>query len=118
VPEEKNTDVNWERAITDALVATYGAWARGWSYASSEPGGGGPVHAWCCAAHSWAGPAETARKVKEALTEWRVWLERLGARFDELAPADRTEGATLQAFEAATLILVNEVVVQTNAEDT
>src|SRR5262249_5879877 len=41
-----------EDAIDRDLIVRYGAWVTGWRWATSEPGGGGPVRGWCCARDS------------------------------------------------------------------
>ena len=102
-------DVAWAGAITLALVDRFGPWAGGWNWS-----GGGPVHAWCCPAHSLTSPTETAERVKAALLEWRAWLERLALRFAQL---EAEHGSGIEAFERVAVHLVNEVVEQTAAED-
>lgn len=66
-------------AIDRRLLAAYGPWVTGWTWASSEPGGGGPVRGWCCAPHSLlpkgpGEPAATVERVVGAVTEWREFL--------------------------------------------
>lgn len=113
IPQPMNSrssrDVAWAGAITLALVERFGRWACGWSWS-----GGGPVHAWCCPAHSLGTPAETAARVEASLLEWRSWLERLALRFAQL---EAEHGGGIEGFERAAVHLVNEVVAQTAAED-
>lgn len=124
LPEEKPTNEEaarkvgdeWEHLITQDLVEHYGEWARGWRWAGDEGSiGGGPVHEWCCPSHSWTARNETADRVQSALADWRNWIEKLAARFSELAPVDREN--TINAFEVAVAELVNDVVERTSAGD-
>ncbi|MCA9619459.1 MAG: Fic family protein [Myxococcales bacterium] len=74
-----------ERLIDRALLVDHGAWILGWTWSASEPGGGGPVHAYCCAAHSLeTSDREIVEVVARATREWRERLETLAARFAEL----------------------------------
>jgi hypothetical protein len=70
-----------ELDLDQALIARYGAWVAGWNWAASEPGGGGPVRAWCCARDSILRPGEpteaTIDRVARAVREWRAFLEGL-----------------------------------------
>ena len=75
-----------EHAVDRALMAEHGAWMAGWRWAASEPGGGGPVRAYCCADHSLCGSTEAvADVVAEAVADWRARLEVLGEVFEELS---------------------------------
>ncbi|MGC4094093.1 MAG: hypothetical protein QM756_40525 [Polyangiaceae bacterium] len=109
-------DDAWEDAITQALVERFGRWACGWRWAGDEGSiGGGPVHLWCCPAHSLGTPDETAERVSAALGDWRGWLEQLATKFEQLAPDAQSD--TRASFERATVQLVNLVVARTSAGD-
>lgn len=101
--------------VTHRFVARHGAWACGWSFSGGEGGGGGVVRSWCCPAHSMRCPAaQTADKAVRALGEWREWIERLAALFDELAPrAPDVEGSLAFALTR----LIDVVAAETGAED-
>lgn len=87
-----------EEAVTRALAAEYGAWVMLWTWAASEPGGGGPVRSWCCAQHSFDVDRDVAReRVVTAVLEWRTVLERLHTEFAGL----HVECAALGNREAA-----------------
>ncbi|MFZ6183124.1 hypothetical protein [Nannocystis pusilla] len=71
------------------FVGEYGAWASGWHWAASEPGGGGPVRGWCCSRDSLfrrddPDPQATVERVVAALGEWRQYLVDLAAAFADL----------------------------------
>jgi hypothetical protein len=105
-----------EREIDAALIAEYGFWAAGWRWASSEPGGGGPVHAYCCAQHSLREGHGATDIVVTALCDWRQWLETLAIRFTELRRAH--EGLALaEATDRAAASLVVDIVQRTEAND-
>ncbi|HEY5926655.1 MAG TPA: hypothetical protein VIV11_33440, partial [Kofleriaceae bacterium] len=89
----KITNDQIEGQLEAALLAAYGPWIAGWNWAASEPGGGGPVRAWCCDTHSIlraddklrdVGMLPTVDRVVAAATEWRDWLEQLARVFGEL----------------------------------
>jgi hypothetical protein len=113
------------RALGDAidrrLLAAYGPWVAGWTWAASEPGGGGPVRGWCCAPHSLLSkrpgePAASVERVVGAVAEWRAFLVELKGRFGDLrrASADR---AVEDAVEFAAARLLPFVIERTDAED-
>ncbi|WP_067831733.1 hypothetical protein [Actinomadura kijaniata] len=107
----------WTSELTAALVERYGPWAAGWSWTTSEPGGGGPVHGWCCAQHSIGAPEETLERIADCLVEWREWLEDLAERFARFPiratpPPDRE-----LMWERAAVHLVTQVLDRTFAED-
>jgi hypothetical protein len=106
----------WEESVTDALVEHYGRWACGWRWARDEGSiGGGPISIWCCPKHSCTTRDETAKRVHEALLQWRKWIEELARRFAALGPG---ESETLvAAFEKAVVSLVTDVVERTAAGD-
>lgn len=68
-----------EHEVDRALIAEFGSWASGFRWAASEPGGGGPVRGWCCARDSLKG-ADAAVRLRDALVEFRSFLEELDAR--------------------------------------
>src|SRR5260221_11878294 len=64
-----------EAAIERAIVAEYGAWASGWRWSPSEPGGGGPTRGWGCARDSGfraddRTPMDTAEPAPPAPVDW------------------------------------------------
>ena len=74
-------------ALDRALVARFGAWAAGWRWSVHD---GGPIRAYCCAKHSLHRGGDEARRtsalaVRDALLEWRQFLEDVEALFEELA---------------------------------
>lgn len=104
-----------EHAVDRALMAEHGAWMAGWRWAASEPGGGGPVRAYCCADHSLCGSTEAvADVVAEAVADWRARLEVLGDVFEELSAQPL---APEEAAPAAASRLLPLVLEWTNAED-
>jgi hypothetical protein len=110
-----------ERAVDRGLIAEYGAWAAGWRWAASEPGGGGPVRGWCCARDSFfrkddVDTMASVDRVVAALEEWRSFLEDLARSFAGL----RASTATLPlgaALEHAAGQLLPTIVERTGAED-
>jgi len=110
-----------ESSIDREIIGAYGAWAAGWRWAASEPGGGGPVRGWCCAADSLfrkgdADAMASVDRVVAAVTEWRAFLVELAERFEALRAA--TAGLALeQAVEHAAARLLPVVVERTSAED-
>ena len=110
--------VAWCDELTQALATHYGRWAVGWRWARDEGDlGGGPVSAWCCPRHSMKSSEATLRSVASALCEWRAWLERLAARFDE-HPLPRTDPvARHEVWRRAATELIEAVVEQTGAGD-
>lgn len=110
-----------ERAVDRGLIAEYGAWAAGWRWAASEPGGGGPVRGWCCARDSFfrkddVDTMASVDRVVAAFVEWRSFLEVLARSFSRL----RASAATLllgEALEHAAGQLLPTIVERTGAED-
>lgn len=108
--------------LIDRVIATHaGTWASGWTWAASEPGGGGPVGGWCCEAdsvfreddESWR---DTAARAFAALVDWRDFLEELAVVFAHL----RAETASMPvALELALAVqkIVSIVVARTQASD-
>jgi len=108
----------WCDAMTRELVERYGRWAVGWRWARDEGDlGGGPVTEWCCPPHSMKSPAQTPRLVAAALSQWRAWLERLAALFEE----HRLTGVPLaerhRVWRRAAVEVIAAVVEQTRAGD-
>ncbi len=86
-----------EEDLSLEFAAHYGPWILGWTWSSSEPGGGGPVNAWCCPRDSLLRKKEpvqaTVDRIVLAVTEWRQFLElvareqiRLNAETNSLLP--------------------------------
>ncbi|HZF54123.1 MAG TPA: Fic family protein [Polyangiaceae bacterium] len=109
-----------ELDLDQALIARYGAWVAGWNWAASEPGGGGPVRAWCCARDSILRPGEpteaTIDRVARAVREWRAFLEGLAQMqasiAEEVAALHRED-----AIERAASRYLPFVLDRTGAED-
>jgi len=119
-----------EEEIDRALVAEYGAWASGWNWSASEPGGGGPVQSWCCADHSLLPSAElrgdppadetdpcpTVDRVVAALEDWRAFVMHLEGAFQSIHQATQRQPLG-RAAEHAAAYLLPIVVGRTNCED-
>jgi hypothetical protein len=129
--------------IDRELLVAFGPWIAGWSWSASEPGGGGPVHAWCCAEHSLFPKAEdpaggprtdladadedpvsaSAARVVAAIVDWQHCLDQLAELFGELReesplPGPGGERAEIQiAVERAASRLLPWVIERTHAED-
>lgn len=110
-----------EASLDRALLAEYGAWAAGWRWATSEPGGGGPVRGWCCPRDSILrsddpGPTTTADRAVGALREWHGFLCDLAEIFRALR--DATAAMPIeQAVEHAAGRLLPVVLERTSNED-
>ncbi len=115
-------------SIDRALLAEYGSWIAGWQWGASEPGGGGPVRKWCCARDSLfrkddKSTSDAARRVAEAVLDWRGFLEELERVFDELPPLGSTSDQEVSSLRIASEIeeaaarLLPVVVEHTSAED-
>jgi hypothetical protein len=114
-----------ERQLETALLQRYGGWIAGWNWAASEPGCGGPIHAWCCDDHSIlregeddsdVGALQTIDRVVAAATEWHECLLELERLFGEVR--NRTAHLELaDRVEHAAARLVAFVVERTRAED-
>jgi Fic/DOC family len=108
-------------SIDRAFLAEYGAWASGWTWATSEPGGGGPVRGWCCARDSLFRKGDrdasaSVDRVVAALSEWRAFLEALAVDFAALHQA--TAGLSIdEGVERAAGRLLPLIVERTGAED-
>lgn len=104
-----------EDAVDRALLAALGPWVAGWRWAASEPGGGGPVRAYCCARDSLKGTrAEQAGTIARAVADWRARVEDLARLFVELASEPR---ALEDAAPHAASRLLPLVLEWTGAED-
>jgi hypothetical protein len=103
-----------EQAVDRALLAEHGTWIAGWRWAASEPGCGGLVQAWCCAAHSLLRKGEaredSVARVVAAVQDWRAVLEHLAEVFAELRAAQAT-------VEHAATRLLPIVLERTDASD-
>ncbi len=120
-PASRHGDRALEESVDRAVVAAYGAWAAGWCWATSEPGGGGPVRGWCCARDSLLvgddeEAAATINRVVAALVEWRAFLEELAAVFAELH-VTLIEPAIEDRVAGAAAYLLPIVVQRTHASD-
>ncbi|MFT3700474.1 MAG: Fic family protein [Kofleriaceae bacterium] len=104
-----------------SIVTHAGEWAAGWTWAATEPGGGGPVNGWCCESDSvfreddpdWR---TTATRALNALIDWREYLEELAIVFAHL----RAETGTMDVErELGTAIqkIIGVVVERTAASD-
>lgn len=99
---EDESQTSCERDINIELAARYGPWILGWTWSSGEPGGGGPVNAWCCPRDSLLPGNEsihvTVDRIALAISEWRQFLEyvareqtRLNAETNTLLPETAIE---------------------------
>ncbi|MFI0939295.1 Fic family protein [Streptomyces sp. NPDC021020] len=108
-PTWRGESRTWSEALTYGLAQHYGRWVVGWCWGIGEAEfDGGPVSAWCHAAHSMReDPDETLAVVAEALREWRDWLENLAWRFEAypLRLADIEDQRILWERTARALIL-------------
>ncbi|NVB84361.1 MAG: Fic family protein [Kofleriaceae bacterium] len=110
-----------EAQLDAALLESFGLWVSGWNWATSEPGGGGPVRAWCCASHSILAEGETSAaatidRVVAAVTEWHAFIHELDRVFGDLrARTANFELARKVEHAAATLVAL--VIERTGAED-
>ncbi|MCY1069276.1 Fic family protein [Nannocystis sp. RBIL2] len=103
------------------FVGEYGAWASGWHWAASEPGGGGPVRGWCCSRDSLfrrddPDPQATVERVVAALGEWQQYLVDLAATFADLYQ-ETADLPLADQVERAAARLLPLVVERTGAED-
>ena len=106
-----------ERRISRALLAEIGAWIDGWSWAASEPGGGGPVQGYCCEVHSLGAPAdEIVSVIVGSAQSWRSRLEELARMFTELRAEACNDSVSAAVSKAATRLLPL-VLTWTHAED-
>ncbi|TDP94807.1 hypothetical protein [Labedaea rhizosphaerae] len=119
MPKDRFEDkVAWCDELTEALATRYGPWASGWRWARDEGDlGGGPVSAWCCPRDSMKSPDQALRSAASALCEWRAWLERLAARFDEHPLPATDPVARHRVWRRAAIELIAMVVDQTGAGD-
>jgi hypothetical protein len=108
----------WTRAMTQALIDHYGSWAAGWRWVTDGELGGGPVHGWCCPRDSMTTPAETLEGVRDALCEWREWLEELAEQFDRHPLDSDSAEERGHLWGRVATHLVNIVVIRTRAGDT
>jgi hypothetical protein len=120
-PDDHDGNDELEDAIDRALVEKYGAWAAGWNWAATEPGGGGPVRGWCCSRDSLLRPEDPSPKtsvdrVVAALGDWRSYLGELSDLFATLR--DENAGLPLEAgVERAAARLLPLVLERTEASD-
>jgi hypothetical protein len=103
-----------EDDISRALVGEFGAWILGWCWSGDA---GGPVPAYCCAAHSLVGNrGQMAVAVLEAIQQWRERLEILADEFDRLR-REHAELALPDAVADAAAHLLPQVIAWTNSSD-
>lgn len=103
-------------SLARQLVAEHGAWVAGWTWSTSE---GGPVHAWCCPAHSLPAKGRDAAAVERvvaAVREWRAFLERVATHVVELQ-AETADLSIAEGVERAAAHLLPLVIEHTGHED-
>jgi hypothetical protein len=125
-PKRKDLKPGWTRrqledALDQALVDTLGAWATGFRWAASEPGGGGPLKGYCCANHSLlrkedAGPEDTTERLVGVVVEWHEFLVFLKKTFESLRAGSR-DSSLERNVELAGARLLPIVLDRTHAED-
>jgi len=102
----------WTGEMTVGLAKHYGEWALGWRWSAGEGDiDGGPVQSWCCPHHSFDTPEWTLEVMREALLEWRGWLEELAERFEGFLPIPPDDRQA--AWERAVAQLVTVVAIRT-----
>ena len=99
-----------EEDVDRALIASEGPWIAGWRWAASEPGCGGVVRAYCCAADSLKGsPAQIRDTIVGAAADLRARLEDLAVMFRawdrEVEGLDEGEAATRIASRLLPVVL-------------
>lgn len=110
-----------EAAITSVLVDCFGPWAAGFSWTATEPGGGGPVHEYCCSGHSLLPDGDrdaqaSVERVLAALEDFRLFLLELVTRFELLHHATALM-STERSVEHAAAQLLPFVVQRTDSQD-
>lgn len=110
-----------EAALVQALTSEVGAWAGAFTWAASEPGGGGPVRTYCCARDSLLLTSDpsveaTVDRVVASVSDLHAFFVDLARRFDELAYAT-LDLPVERAWEHAAAALVPVVLERTHAED-
>lgn len=114
VPFRDGKRGGWEKDVSAAFEKAFGRWACGWCWTAGEGTiAGGPVHAWCCAGHSYTNQDETALRCAAGLLEWRAWIVGLDTTFIELATPSLTEEALRHALPT----LIAKVAEATSAAD-
>ena len=106
--------LEWNTAMTEALVREYGPWASGWGMA--------PHATWDCWAPFVTSQDETVALVAEQLTRWRRWLEGAADRFGRLLPSLDAAAAAgpddaVAAWEAAITELLTATVAWVEDDD-
>ncbi len=109
-----------ERRVDTEFVAQWGSWIAGWNWAASEPGGGGPVRAYCCARDSLLqgqNPVEASvDRIVAATKDWQAFLREVDVRFETLR--DQTQRLSIgEGAELAARELLPFVLERTSAED-
>jgi Fic/DOC family len=103
--------------VEQQLADRIGPWAALFSWSTSEPGGGGPVQAWCCADDSLTGELDKdAETIVDAVADLADWLTGLAKIFTLLdietagLPEDR-------AVAHAAAALLGPVIERTTCSD-
>ncbi len=73
--------------LNNALMVEFGPWVDGWTWATGEGGGGGPISNWCCPEHSvWRKGDksfdDTVERIGDAVEEWYKFLSTLDEKFE------------------------------------
>lgn len=110
-----------EAVLVQALIAEFGAWAGAFTWAASEPGGGGPVRTYCCARDSLFLTSDpsveaTVDRVVASVADLHAFFVDLARKFDELAYAT-LDLPVERAWQHAAAALVPVVLERTHAED-
>jgi hypothetical protein len=109
---------NWQRAMTIALAAHYGDWARGWTaQIAGHTADGALILRWSGAQDSITTPEETLGAVAGALLDWRMFLEDLAEIFTRHLPLPAEPRAASAAWEATTASLVATVAARSGADE-
>ncbi|MEU4164843.1 Fic family protein [Actinoplanes sp. NPDC026670] len=113
-----NERLNWQRAMTVALVEHYGSWAAGWTAEmAGRTADGALIVRWGYARESVTTPEETLHAVAGALRDWRAFLEDLASVFAQHLPVPVEPRAASAAWEATTVSLVAMVAARSGAEE-
>lgn len=109
-----------EAAVDRDLLHSYGAWMAGWNWSTSEPGGGGPIGAWCCADHSLLQAGETTEvsvdRITAAVVEWHEFVTSLSCVFSKLQERTADLGPQ-ESVEFAAAELLTLTLTRTEASD-
>ncbi|WP_431934310.1 hypothetical protein [Micromonospora sp. RP3T] len=105
--EAGRRSVEWNMAMTDALVAHYGTWAYDWAWP--------PTPVWDRWTPIVTSSEETLRLVAASLVAWRRWVEETAGRLHRLLPSLRAAALigpddAVVAWEAAIAELLTAAV--------